>query len=187
MDFNEVVSTRRSVRNYKATPVKMEIIDQLIHAASQAPSATNTQPWAFGVIQDVQLLKELSTRSKTLLLGILDQVPILEKYRSTLENPEFNIFYNASSLIVIYAKPDLSPEPIVDCALAAENLMLTARSLGLGSCWIGFARGYLNTAEAKQMLGVPDDYSAISPLIVGYPEAEFSTKDKNSPEILFRK
>ena len=42
-----------------------------------------------------------------------------------------------------------------NCSLAAENMMLVAHSLGLGTCWIGFAQGYLNTREGKELLGLP--------------------------------
>lgn len=187
MNFKDVIYTRRSVRRYLDRTVDKETIEQLIGAAVQAPSAMNTQPWVFAVVRDKALLKDISDKCKAYLLRALDRMPALEQYRPTLQDPEFNIFYNAPALVLVCSKPNLSPEPRTDCALAAENLMLMARELGLGTVWIGFAYGFLNTPEGKQMLGVPSDYGVEAPIIVGYPEAEMTTMERNAPEVLFWK
>lgn len=155
-------------------------------AATQAPSAMNSQPWAYAVIQDAAILKEYSDRSKQFLLNSLDRVPQLNKYKAAFENPDFNIFYNAQSLVIIFAKSE-GLHNAEDCCLAAQNLMLTAHSLGLGTCWIGFARPFLNLSEVKEELGIPADYEAVAPIIVGYPQVNPPAVPKKSPEILFWK
>lgn len=187
MDFRDVLYTRRSVRQYEDKPLDEGVIDQLLDAAVQAPTAMNTQPWAFGVIQDAGLLKKISDHAKAGLLSIMQVKPEFERYREHMEDPEFNIFYNASALIVVMAKPGVSPDPKADCTMAAYNIMLAARNLGLGSCWIGFAYMYLSTPQGKQELGIPADYEIIAPVIVGHPAVELTTMEKNPPEVLFRK
>ncbi len=187
METRDVIYNRRSVRDFRDKAVDQALIEVLFAAAAQAPSAMNSQPWAFGVIQGAGTLLDISNRAKSYLLRQMDENSKLQGYRAALESPDFNIFYNASTLLVILAKPDASPDPTTDCCLAAENLMLMARELGLGTCWIGFSRFFLNTPEAKRELGIPEDYSIIAPLIVGYPAGEMSTMDKNAPEVLFRK
>lgn len=186
METKECIFTRRSVRNFLEKPVEKEKLDILIDAAIQAPSAMNSQPWAFAFVLSKERLKEISDRSKAHLLSILDHRPMLQKYRTTLENPGFNLFYNAPALVLVCSKPDCSPNPSIDCALAADNLMLMARNLELGTCWIGLASAYLNTPEGKQYLGIPGSYGVVAPIIVGYSESEQSTMDRNPPEVLFR-
>lgn len=183
MKLQEAIESRRSVRNYEARPIDKAQVEKLIHAAIQAPSASNAQPWAFAVIQDGKLLKEYSARAKSQLLAGIDQQPGLAKYRGMLANPDFNIFYNAGTLIIIYAKPEgLHPEG--DCCLAAQNLMLTATDMGLGTCWIGFATVLMNQPAVKQELGVPADYTAVAPIIVGQPAGKIPQLGRDEPVIL---
>ena len=186
MDLNSALYDRRSVRSFTPEAVSKEMIDKLITAAVQAPSAMNSQPWAFSVIQDSNLLRQISSDSKAHLLSTIKEKPYLEVYRSAFTNPDFDIFYNTSTLLTIYAKPE-GPNPANDCAIAAQNVMLMAHSLGLGTCWIGFARVFLNLPEVKEQLNVPPDYTIIAPLIVGHPTKRIGPMAKKEPQLLFWK
>lgn len=186
MELLEAINSRRSIRSYTSAKVDKATIEKLLNAAVQAPSAMNSQPWAYAVIQNAALLKEYSDRSKQLLLTALDKVPLLNKYKPAFENPGFNIFYNAESLVIIFAKPGAT-HSTVDCCLAAQNFMLAAHSQNLGTCWIGFAQSFLNLPETKQELGIPAEYEAIAPIIIGYPEVKPPAVPKKAPEILFWK
>jgi len=99
-----------------------------------------------------------------------------------LSEASFQIFYHASALILISG---IAQRPWVaeDCALAAENLMLAAYSEGLGTCWIGFAQGFLNTSEGKNALGLPATWVPVAPIIVGHPKAEIAPVPRKEPEI----
>ena len=77
-----------------------------------------------------------------------------EHFRTLLDTPDFHIFYHAPVLILISVIGE-GPWIVEDCSLAAENLMLAAYAEGLGTCWIGFAQGFLNTPEGKKVLGLP--------------------------------
>jgi len=182
----EAIFTRRSVRKYSDRQVDKETVETLLLAATKAPSAMNSQPLSFAIIQDATRLHKLSDQAKSFLLSIIDQYPPLAKYRTVLAKPDYNIFYNAPTLIIVYAKPG-SPHPLEDCSLAAQNLMLSAHALGLGTCWIGFATALLNQTAMKTELGVPDTYSAVAPIIVGYPADNLPPTEKKTPEIVYWK
>lgn len=187
MDIKQAIYTRRSIRAYQNKPVDKALIEQCIDAAVQAPTAMNSQPWAFAVITDAAILKDISDRTKAHLLSMMDKMPAFEGYREMLENPEFNVFYGAPAMVIVCSRPEASPAPQLDCALAAENFMLTARELGLGTCWIGFAGMYLSSPEAKRQFGIPESYAVQAPIIIGYPEGEFFSMEKNAPEMIFWK
>ena len=136
MELMETIYNRRSVRFYTGEPVEKDTIEKLIKAGIQAPSAMNVQPWAFAVIQDKALLQKISDETKVYLLASISERPYLECYRQIFSDPEFHIFYNAPALIITLAKPE-GANASCDCTLAAQNIMLAAHSLGLGSCWIG--------------------------------------------------
>ena len=186
MDFWEVLTNRRSIRNFTDQPIEKELVEKLLWAATQAPSAMNSQPWAFAVIQDKALLKQYSDQAKTYLLSVLDDYPPLIRYQAALSNPDFNIFYGASTLLIILAR-STGPHPNEDCCLAAQSTLLAAHALGLGTCWIGFATPLLNQPKVKEELDIPADYSVVAPLIVGYPQGNLPPSPRNQPEVLFWK
>lgn len=183
MNLTDVIANRRSVRSYTPQKVEKEKIEELLHAAVQAPSASNSQPWAFAVIQDTALLREYSERAKKFLLDSLEVNPGVAKYRGMLMNADFNIFYTAGTLVVIFAKPG-GLHSHGDCCLAAQNLMLAAHGLGLGTCWIGFATAFLDQAAVKRELGVPEEYAAVAPLLVGYPHGRAPQLSRDKAEVL---
>ncbi len=186
MDLIEAIFSRRSVRNYKNEKVPKEIINKLLEIATQAPSSSNSQPWTFAVIQNPTLLKSYSDKAKKLLLKLMGDNPDPQGYRSKLSSPDFNTFYNASTLIIIYANSDRL-QSTGDCSMAAQNLMLAAHSYGLGTCWIGFSTPLVNSDEFKQELGIPLTYKAVAPVILGYPDVSLSTIPKKPPEVLIWK
>ena len=150
MDLKEAIYTRRAVREFTAEPVDEPTIHQLIHAAIQAPSAVNQQPWSFCVVRDKAVLDQISNESKAYMLRS-SQAALSHHFQAILSDPDFHIFYHAPALILISSVTE-SSWTVEDCSLAAENLMLTARAVGLGTCWIGFAQAWLGTPEGKAML-----------------------------------
>lgn len=183
MEVMEAIYQRRAVRAYTEQGVDRETVMQLLHAAIQAPSAINQQPWAFVVIQDAELLKRYSDRAKGCALEGMGASTALNALRDMLAKSEYNIFYDAGTLIVLCAKPGvLNAEE--DCCLAAQNLMLAACGLGLGTCPIGFARVWLNRPEVKEELDIPAAYRPVFPLIVGYPRETPPPVPRKEPEIV---
>jgi nitroreductase len=182
MNLIEAIHARRAVRAYSPRKVSDESIHSLLAAAVQAPSAMNAQSWGFAIVQDVARLRRYSDLAKRLLLeGATDQKT--RRYEQLLRDESFNVFYDASTLVVICTTA-VGPYTDADCWLAAENLMLAACDQGLGTCCIGFAVPLLNTADVKAELQIPAGGAAIAPVIVGYPSASVAPVARAAPKIL---
>ncbi len=185
MELIDAIYGRRAVRDYTDQAVDRSVIDALIDAAVQAPTALDEQPWVFAVIQGKGLLQDYSDRAKTHFLATFN--PGSDPHsmrRDLLMNPGFNLFYNAGTLLVVYARPNRHFAP-VDCCLAAQNLMLAAHARGLGTCPVGFAQSWLDLPEIKTELRVSQDYSAVIPLILGYPARMPGAVPRKMPEVIF--
>jgi len=185
MSAMDAIFHRRAVRDYAPQKIDPAVIGMLLDAAVHAPTAVHEEPWAFAVVQDRNTLKRLSDSAKELLASGADSIPpLLGRHASDrFTTAEFNVFYNAGTLIVIYGKP-LGPFVVADCWLAAENLMLAACANGLGTCPIGLAVAALNTPQWKIEFGVPAEMTAIAPIIVGLPAGETPPVPRKPPEIL---
>jgi nitroreductase len=169
VEILDAIYRRRAVRDYTTQVVARETLDRLIDAAVQAPSAVNRQPWIFTVVQDQDLLDRISKNAKALMLATVPPGDTGEHFRTLLNDPAYQIFYHAPALIVISAESD-ERWAVEDCSLAAENLMLAACAMGLGTCWIGFAEGYLQSLEGKRVVQLDPAVRPVAPIIVGHPK-----------------
>ncbi len=186
MELLEAIRGRRSVRKYKTDPLPEQTVRELLEIASWAPSGMNTQPWLYVVIEGSDYLKELSDKCRGYLLDIMDEMPALESYRTALSNPDFNIFYGAPSLVLIYGNQNAFTYPN-DCSMAALNLMLAAWDRGIGSCWIGFARAFCGAPDFKAELEVPPEYQLVAPVILGYPASPPAKGARREIQVKFHK
>lgn len=175
----DVIYRRRAVRDYTSGHIDRETVRNLLEAAVQAPTARDEQPWAFAIVQDKATLNRLSDNIKSTLVGSRDPL----HPRRMGPAADFNAFYNASTLIVICAKP-MGEFVAADCWLAAQTLMLAACSNGLGTCVIGLAVSALNTPEGKKILGIPAEMTAIAPMILGVPAGDTPPVSRKPPQIL---
>ena len=185
MSIFETILARRSVRSYKARKVDRTAISILLEAAVRAPTAIHQEPWAFVVIQDKQLLRSLSDQAKPLFVAEAQEKGLEHAGHSfdIFSYPDFNVFYDASTLILICGKTT-APSYAADCWLAAENLMLAACAMGLGTCVIGSALHALNTPETKIKLNIPEKFCVVAPIVVGFPDDEITQVLRKNPVIL---
>jgi len=185
MSVMDAIYRRRSVRDYTPRTIDQAVIRTLLDAAVHAPTAMREEPCSFAVIQDKTLLNRLSDSAKERVRSEAQGSDSHHaKHSLDLVNaPDFHVFYNAGTLIVIYSKYQ-GPFVVADCWLAAENLMLAACAKGLGTCVIGFAVSALNSAEWKAELKIPVEMTAIAPIIVGVPAGATPPVARKQPEIL---
>ena len=162
MDTLEAIRTRRSIRKYLDRRVPEELVQTLLAAAMQAPSARNQQPWYFVVIDDVAMLARI---------------------------PEFmpNAAMAAEAPLAILVCGDLSLEEsegywLVDCAAAVENVLLAAHALGLGAVWCGVYPREARMDGLRQLVGLPKNVIAHSLVVLGYAAEQVSAEDRYRPE-----
>ena len=142
MDVFEAIQERRSIRSYQDKPVEREKLEIILEAGRLAPSARNVEPWHFIAVTNAEKRKALSggTWAKFLV----------------------------QSPLVIVACGDKKASPdwyAIDVALAVENMVLTAVSLGLGTCCVGS----FNEKDVKTTLKIPENFEVLVMLAVGYP------------------
>ena len=151
MNVTEAIRSRRSIRKYKkGVVIPQEHFQLMLEAAMMAPSAGNTRPWEFLVVENRGILEKL-----------------------TEINPYARMLRTASAAIVICAKPELQtgicsgfwPQ---DCGAAAENLILQAEDLGYGTCWCGMYPIQHRVEKALALLRVTSIPYAL--IAVGVPD-----------------
>ena len=139
MDLKEAIYNRRAVRNFTTETVSETSFGSLSTLPSRPPARSTSNPGHFPSFATGILLARISREAKAYMLRTSPAALASPHFQELLGNPEFDIFYHAPVLIVISAQAE-SPWVVEDCALAAENMMLTACAAGLGTCWIGFAQ-----------------------------------------------
>ena len=187
MDSMEVIAKRRAVREYTGTSVEGTVIKRLIDAATLAPSAMNLQPWAFAVLLGRDRVNDCAERARTWLLANFSQSSFSQtsqaaRLRQMLEDPNYVLFHDAPTLVTVLAKSS-DFQSAEDCCLAAEIFMLAARDEGLGTCWIGLARPWLDLPATKRDLGLPEHYQVVAPIVLGYPKAWPASHGRSPAEI----
>jgi nitroreductase len=174
--MNEVIKTikkRRSIREFEDKPIEKEKIDQIIDAGLWAPSARNLQPWRFIIVTNKELIKEMA---KVVQEKVISD-PRYSFVKQRAETKEDAIFYSAPLVIFILGDKK-NHWSTIDCSLAAENMILAAHSLGIGSCPIGMARYLEDEKDVIEKLGFPENYKLVLTLAFGYAEEEPEPKER---------
>ena len=184
MEVLEAIKTRRSVRRYQSTPVDDQIVETVLEAARWAPSWTNTQCWRFIVVRDDNIKAEMA-----------DTLLEIESGDTVAANPAIRAIRDAPVVIVACAEKSRSGykfgKPatdkgdywyMYDIALAMQNLMLAAHSLGLGTVHVGL----FDSPKVDKILELPEGVCVVSMTPLGYPERETRTPPrKELSEIVF--
>lgn len=182
-DKNEVIETiltRRSIRAYKDQAVPKELIDQVVECGVWAPNAINAQQWEVRVVMSEEWINSATAAAKEAAKGTPNE--------AQFNDPSFkNLFRNAPAVIFIGHKPGAYTP--VDCGLMAGNMMLAAKSLGLGTvCMASPVRTFLMTeagASHLTSLGFSEGYEPLICIGIGYPDEEPAAKPRNMEVIKY--
>ena len=175
--MNEVISTilrRRSIRRFERRQIEEDILDEILQAGLYAPSAGGRQGVIFAVCQDREVNERLGKikRANSHPCMAAHGNYVSREQPSIADDPKLtNAFYDAPTVITMFAPKNFlfSPE---DCAAAAENMMLAADSLGVGSCYIGQGWTAFGDPYGQEILRkwkIPENCYAVMQLLLGYP------------------
>jgi len=184
MEFSELLIKRRSVRAYEEKPVQLDLIKSIIKESTLSPSAGNQQPWKFIIVNNREMIQQISNEGKRNILNRIASNPndYAKNYEKMLQNEAFHIFYHAPAVVFIVGAAHLK-NLYVDCALAASYFMMSATSKGLGTCWVNFATELYNPKLRKE-LGLAENHKIIAPIALGYPAKTPGTPKRKEPQIL---
>ena len=145
MEIQETIAKRRSIRRFRSSDLSIEDLKKILESARLAPSVNNLQPWTFVVIRDTQRKKEILEAKK-------------------FKQPFFS---NAAVLVVALADTQTSLEwARQDVMTAVEHMVLTATSLGYGTCWLGD----FDQTKIRNLLNTPEKLSTVVVLAIGVPD-----------------
>lgn len=187
MDVFEAMETCRAIRFFTRDPVPDEMIDKILYAATRAPSPGNSQGWDFIVVTDPAIKQALSAKISTVMdatVGAIQQsmggLEALDDVTRRMLQGTVNMaktLGDIPAIILVCGKkvypPQAPTEQFVWSALypAAQNILLAARGLGLGTCFTT----YQNTCETelRELLHIPADVYIAAFIPVGWPAINF--------------
>lgn len=156
------IFNRRSIRKYQDKPIEKEVIDRLLRAAMQAPSAGNQQPWEFLVVKNREVLKKMTETANSMqMLSSAGVGFVILGNKTGLKYPE-------------HIDQDLSA--------ATQNILLEAVNLDLGAVWLGVAPQQERMDFLKNLFSLPDHIRPFAIVSVGYPAQENKFIDRYRPD-----
>ena len=156
MDTLKAISTRRSIRKYSTEAISDEILNTLLAAGMDAPSALDEQPWHFLVVRNRETLKKLS------------------EFHSHCD-----LVTEAPTCIILCCDMKLEKLPgfwVQDCSACAQNILLAAHAQGLGAVWIGVHPSQGDVDGIRRMFDLTENIIPFCMIAVGYPNEPYPEK-----------
>ena len=167
MNFFELIQKRQSDRQYTNKPVSREIINKCIEAARIAPSASNSQPWSFIVLDELEIKDKVAKKTfgplksfnkfvpqaPVIIAIVLEKPKIITEFGGRIKKKEF---------------------PLIDIGIAAEHICLQATEEGLGTCMLG----WFDEQAVKTLLNVPENKNIPLLITLGYIPDDYKHRKK---------
>jgi len=171
----ETIMTRRSIRQYKPQAVEREKMQTIVECGINAPNAMNRQAWEVRVVDNADYINGVTGLYK-------------KANPKVAEDPTFkNMFRNAPTVVFIGRDTQSESSPF-DCGLLAENMMISAWSMGIGSCCLGTPARFMRSPEAAeylQKLGFSEGYELLYCIGFGYPDETPAAKPRDAAKVKF--
>ena len=165
MDLSEAIKGRRSIRNFKPDKVSKKDVERLIEAAVSAPSAGNIQPWELVVARKPEIRRRLVEAAYG--QSFIEKAPVVIVVCANEDRTSQRYGVRGKTLYCLQ-----------DTAAATQNMLLTAYSLGLGTCWVGAFK----EDEVRAALKIPIGIRPVAIVPVGYPGKSASARQKRPLE-----
>ncbi len=175
----DAIMARRSIRQYKDTPVSRDLLQKLAECGVNAPNAMNKQEWEVRIVDSQNYLNGVTELMKA-------DMPSFVK----ADDPKFrNGFRNATAIIAVACPDDPTGMTLLNVGLLGENICLAALELGLGTCFMGAPSMFLTTNEKAKpyldKLGFSEGYKLRYVIGVGYPDETPAAKPRDLGKIKF--
>lgn len=161
MGFFELVRKRKSVRKYSSKLIPPEVIDKCLDVAKLAPSACNSQPWFFIVVDEEKTKNELADKAFSGMYSVnsfAKEAPVLIVV--VTEKNKYTVRVGGYLRGTQYS--------LIDVGIACEHFILQATEFGVGTCWLG----WFNEKAVKKFLKIPREAKVDIIISMGYPEEE---------------
>ncbi len=167
MEVKEAIRNRRSIRSYSDKPVEEEKIAKVIDAARWAPSAGNLQSVEYIIVKDSETRERLASAAwgQDFVREAPVNIVVCCNFRK--------ISHYGERGVELYA--------IQESGACVQNLMLTAHSLGLGTCWVGA----FDEGEVRRILHIPDHVRPVAIITLGYPNESPKSSRRDLKDVIF--
>ena len=169
------IMERRSIRQYKPQPVNRDTMQVILNCGINAPNGQNKQSWEVRVVDNPEFINGLT--------AIYTQAN-----PKVAEDPSFkNMFRNAPTVVFIANDPSYDFSQI-DCGLLGGNMILSAQSMGIGSCCLGGPARFMQSPEAAEYLkklNFSEGYELLYCIAFGYPDEAPAAKPRNAEKVKF--
>lgn len=163
----EVITTRRSIRDFTGEAINRKDIEAIVSAGMQAPSAHDTKTWRMLTVTDREVMKKLIPLSPW--WGLLNKTGVLIAVCSEITDTAIPKLFQING-----------------CSAAAENMLLAANALDLGGVWLGVADGEDNYCAVKEVLGIPESVELVCLLAIGVPATLPESTERYEPSKWYR-
>lgn len=180
----EAIKSRRSIRSYKPEQVNQAQLDTIIDCAINAPSALNKQSWEVRVIQNADLLSRINNNFVEKAKG-----KNLQGSAARSQEPGFSVFHGAPTLIIV-GRDKSNTFSLIDCGLLAQNILLSAESMNIGTCTIGSVAGIFNDPDGKEFLkeiNMPETHEVAFGIALGYKNENPDAKPRDTNKVQYIK
>jgi nitroreductase len=167
------IMTRRSVRSFKKNQITDTDLNIILQAAQYAPSGSNSQCWLFTVLQNEEILKKINGLVREAFSNLkVDENTYRSKKagKNAALNDDYSFYYNAPTLIIVSNEREYC-NAMADSSAALQNILLTAHSLGVSSCWINQLTWFCDEIKLRALLsqiGIPENHIVCGAAALGY-------------------